>query len=192
MKIRTIPALSAVLILLATLTGCASPTSMVFAPQQNRALQTIYQGQVFSVAVHDQRANKHLLKVIDHSGKKQRYPANTSITNRLQDNFENGLTNQGININDNPSDAHISLSVHQLEAIVEQSRFEYNAAFVVEFKLKVVKGSRTFTKTFTGNADNNGPLFYDVARMEQELNQLVTAVFSTLFNDPQVRQVIEV
>ncbi|MFT4926119.1 MAG: putative lipoprotein, partial [Phenylobacterium sp.] len=166
-----------VALLTTLLSACATPSQMIFNPAQHYALPTIYSGQTYSLKVDDQRANQHLLKVIDTDGKKQRYPATTAVASKLKGALQNGLQIQGINIADNNfsnNNQTITLSVHQLETIVEQNRFDYHAAFVVEFKVAVTKGSRTFTKIFTGNANNSGSLSFDQARMEQELNQLVT------------------
>ncbi|MFT5162900.1 MAG: putative lipoprotein [Alteromonadaceae bacterium] len=176
--------------LVVLLSACASPGPMVFAPAKVNSLATIYAGQPFSVQINDVRQSNHLLKVIDSDGTKRRYPAYNPIHLQLEDNLKSGLSIQGINIT--PGSDKITLSVHHLEAIIEQSSLEYNAAFIVEFKLTISKGRRTFSKIFTGNATNTGHFGYDKARMEQELNQLVTAVFNTIYADPQVRQVIEV
>ncbi len=182
-----------VIISLAVITGCSSPHSMVFAPQKNYTMATIYNGQSFAIEVDDKRTSKHLLRVTDSDGKKQSYPSSSPINNQLKDNLQTGFAVQGINIDADPAVAPtITLSVNQLEAIVKQDNFEYNAAFVVEFKLQITQGNKTFSKIFTGNATNKGILRYDVAKMEQELNKLVSAVFDTIYADLQVRQNIEV
>ena len=166
---------------------------MVFAPQKNYTMATIYNGQSFAIEVDDKRTSKHLLRVTDSDGKKQSYPSSSPINNQLKDNLQTGFAVQGINIDADPAVAPtITLSVNQLEAIVKQDNFEYNAAFVVEFKLQITQGNKTFSKIFTGNATNKGILRYDVAKMEQELNKLVSAVFDTIYADLQVRQNIEV
>lgn len=173
------------------MTGCSSsPASMIFSPPKVYSMATVYQGQHYDVKVSDNRTQKHLLKVIDSDGKKSHLPANAKVQDKLLENLSSGFSVQGLRITD-AAQASISLSIIQLETVVAQADFKYDAALSVEFKVTIKRGSKTFYKTFTGHTNREGVLQFDIARLEQDLNQLVNTVLGDIFNDDYIRQSIQ-
>ena len=170
--------------------GCAStPTKMIFAPTKAYEMATIYNGQQYQINVTDNRRAKHLLKVIADDDKTNYLPAANAVDTQLLDNFSSGLIAQGLN-KVNYGTAVIDLSIIQLEAVVAQHPLKYDASFAAEFKVTVSRNGRTFFKTFTGHSTREGPLRFDVSRMEQDLNQLVKELLGDIFNDQYIVQSI--
>lgn len=192
----TLPWLFAVLFTLffSLLSGCGnSPSRMIFTPDGSPSLQRIYNSPTVTLTVADQRPGQQLLTVNKAGNGKQHYPAATPVTEKLQHSLRNGLTKQGIRVV-NPHDqaaAHITLTVHRLEALIEQSPLKYDAAFVVELRINVNTKDHTFKKTFTGNATHQGILQFDMARIELELNRLTGKVLNNIFNDHELQQSIK-
>jgi uncharacterized lipoprotein len=179
------------LVTMLLLSGCAArPTNMIFSPQDVHSMALIYHGQSYKVAVLDNRNAKHLLKVIDTDGKKQHHQASNSITTKLAESLTSRLSKQGLTISTNVPST-IELSIVQLETVVAQHSLKYDASFAVEFKVTIKRDNRTFYKTFTGHSTREGVLDFDIARMEADLNQLVTTVLADIFNDQYLIQSIK-
>jgi uncharacterized lipoprotein YajG len=173
------------------LTGCSSgPSAMIFSPLKVASITNVYQGQTFKVHVSDNRAEKHLLKVIDSEGNKSRHPSARAVERKLLENFSSGFSGQGLTINPHAG-ATIKLSIMQMETVVAQASFKYEAALSVEFKVTITRNSKTFYKTFTGHTSREGILKFDIARLEQDLNLLVTKVMGDIFNDDYIQQSIQ-
>ena len=179
------------LLLCMALTGCSTgPSAMIFSPQKVVSITHVYQGQSYKVHVSDNRSEKHLLKVIDSEGNKSRHPSANAVERKLLENLSSGFTVQGLTINPHAG-ATINLSIMQMETVVAQASFKYEAALSVEFKITITRGSKTFYKTFTGHTNREGILKFDIARLEQDLNQLVKTVMGDIFNDDYIRQSIQ-
>ena len=183
--------LSLSIMLCFALTGCSTgPSAMIFSPQKVVSITNIYQGQAYKVHVSDNRSEKYLLKVIDSEGNKSRHPSANAVERKLLENLSSGFSVQGLTINPHAG-ATINLSIMQMETVVAQASFKYEAALSVEFKVTITRGSKTFYKTFTGHTSREGILKFDIARLEQALNQLVKTVMGDIFNDDYIRQSIQ-
>lgn len=171
--------------------GCSTgPSTMIFSPPKVASIANVYQGQTYKVHVSDNRSEKHLLKVIDSEGKKSRHPSANAIERKLLENLSNGFSVQGLTINPHAG-ATINLSIMQMETVVAQESFKYEAALSVEFKVTITRDNKTFYKTFTGQTSREGILKFDIARLEQDLNQLVSTVMGDIFNDDYIQQSIQ-
>ena len=61
----------------------------------------------------------------------------------------------------------------------------------IEFGVRVVKHASTFNKNYQGNANLEGPLSHDRAKIEGQLNKLTEQIITRIVSDPELIAYLE-
>jgi len=183
---------SALTIATLSLTGCApKPVNMILNAPEPLAYSNVYQGQNFKISIQDKREQAHLLKVVDTDGDAVRHAAGSPILENLAKSMKQSFKAQGLTVNDYAGPT-IELGIIQLETVVAQTAFDYEASLAVEFKVTVKHtDNQSFDKTFSGHSTRSGVLKYDIALLERDLNALVKQVLADMYADDFIIQSIQ-
>ena len=75
------------------------------------------------------------------------------------------------------------------------SEFELNLSDksegIIELEVKLNKGKRSFNKYYNGSQNNEGPLIFDKAKVEGQLNTLLEQMISRIVNDAELKEFLQ-
>jgi len=158
-------------------------------------LNPVYQGGKVSVinsnlstSVIDLRGDNVTLKIIESD--KTKTLASPGIADSVKSALDSALSRNGANIS-NLSTIRFELDIHQLQAVVTEKMMTHSSNATIEFGVRVVKNASTFNKNYQGNANLEGPLSHDRAKIEGQLNKLTEQIITRIVSDPELIAYLE-
>jgi uncharacterized lipoprotein len=176
------------LCLLAALSACSNqPNQLILNPvYQGGKISTIHSN--VSTSVIDLRGDNVTLKIIGSD--KVKTLASPGIADSVKSALDSALSRNGANIS-NLATTRFELDIHKLQATVTEKMMTHSSAANVEFGLRVIKSTSNFTKIYRGNANLEGPLSHDRAKIEGQLNKLTEQVITRIVSDPELIAYLE-
>ncbi|WP_462174611.1 YajG family lipoprotein [Pseudoalteromonas gelatinilytica] len=158
-------------------------------------LNPVYQGGKISnlstsvsTSVIDLRGDNVTLKIIESD--KTKTLASPGITDSVKSALDSALSRNGANIS-NLATTRFELDIHQLQAVVTEKMMTHTSDATIELGLRVLRNSSTFSKVYRGNANLEGPLSHDRAKIEGQLNKLTEQIITRIVSDPELIAYLE-
>jgi uncharacterized lipoprotein YajG len=188
------------------LNGCASTeTRFIVAPtitvENNSAASSvisslakpslaIINNQTISLDVSDLRIKKHLVEIFyDDKATKLIYTERL-LAGVINDSLTMPLAKQGMVIAKQSSN-EITLAINKTNISVKQSLATYTADTVIELQVTVNNQIKTLTKSFQTVAQSNGLLSVDIAVLERDFNQELSALLSQIISDKDIQHFLQ-
>ncbi|WP_125778843.1 YajG family lipoprotein [Pseudoalteromonas rubra] len=165
------------------LAGCSSaPKSVILNPS--------YQGgnisqlsNTMAIKVVDNRTTKFTIKVLEQEPAV--YLPNADLPVTLTKLLSQALEANGVTLAQH-SDTQLTLRIRTFVAKVDESLSRHESTANADFVVEVVKGQRTFSKPFNGEAQFSKPLKHDQSQVEGQLNRLAEQVITRMLSDKEL------
>ncbi|WP_199610959.1 YajG family lipoprotein [Flocculibacter collagenilyticus] len=178
---KTLPLIFVSVITIA-IAGCSqTPTSLILQPSlDSHSIPPQLSG--FRLNVVDERAQPAIAFI----HKDDQLTAKISASTPAQQLISNALTPAK---NFNPVATKVlNVAITKLHSDVKQSSVSHEVANYIELTLTLNNQQQTFTKSYQGNSQYKGPLKYDIAVLEKELNMLISNVLTEALADEELQQ----
>ena len=170
------------------LAACSNqPNQLILNPvYQGGKISTINSN--VSTSVIDLRGDNVTLKIIGSD--KVKTLASPGIADSVKSALDSALSRNGANIS-NLATTRFELDIHQLQAVVTEKMMTHTSDAKIELGLRVIRNSSTFSKIYRGNANLEGPLSHDRAKVEGQLNKLTEQIITRIVSDPELIAYLE-
>jgi uncharacterized lipoprotein YajG len=150
----------------------------------------IINNQTISLDVSDLRIKKHLVEIVyDDKATKLIYTERL-LAGVINDSLTMPLAKQGMVIAKQSSN-EITLAINKTNISVKQSLATYTADTVIELQVTVNNQIKTLTKSFQTVAQSNGLLSVDIAVLERDFNQELSALLSQIISDKDIQHFLQ-
>lgn len=150
----------------------------------------IINNQTISLDVSDLRIKKHLVEIFyDDKATKLIYTERL-LAGVINDSLTMPLAKQGMVIAKQSSN-EITLAINKTNISVKQSLATYTADTVIELQVTVNNQIKTLTKSFQTVAQSNGLLSVDIAVLERDFNQELSALLSQIISDKDIQHFLQ-
>jgi uncharacterized lipoprotein len=178
----------ALLVCVLAVSACQSlPERIIIAPNYTAAAQLSIANNI-DLSVQDNRETPTTLRILKKDDVTK--VASNDLVHSLDIALSKALKNSGVNINA-ASQNQMALHIHQLEVIVKQQTLKYRSEGIIELEVKLNKGSRSFNKYYNGSQNSEGPLIFDKAKVEGQLNTLLEQMISRIVNDAELKEFLQ-
>ena len=116
--------------------------------------------------------------------------ASPGITDSVKSALDSALSRNGASIS-NLATKRFELDIHKLQAVVTEKMMTHTSDATIELGLRVIRNSSTFSKIYRGNANLEGPLSHDRAKVEGQLNKLTEQIITRIVSDPELIAYLE-
>ena len=183
--------LNFLLALSALITGCEStPQQLVIAPQTINSNGKHFLQKSAEVSVNDLRNKIHVIEIIKEDSAAQLINTSSHLGQTLAEHFTKALVDSGLNIAA-ASNNTITLIINNAEIKVKQSLLKYQASTQLTLTVKVATNEQVLTKTYNSKLNSEGALKADIAVLERDFNQQLSALLQQIVNDSEVYQFIK-
>ncbi|SFC35500.1 YajG family lipoprotein [Pseudoalteromonas denitrificans] len=170
------------------LTACQTvPEKIIISPNYTDPAK-LKLAQNIALSVKDVRETPTALRILND--KKVTEVSSNDLAQSLNFALSNALEKGDVSINVS-SKNKMSLHIHQLEVIVEQQTLKYRSEGIIELEIRLSKGNRNFNKYYNGSQTNEGPLIFDKAKVEGQLNSLLEQMISRIVNDAELQTFLQ-
>ena len=170
------------------LSACQSlPERIIISPNYTASAQLSLANSI-DLSVKDDRDSPTTLKVLKKDDITR--VASNDLEHSLDIAFTKALKSSGVNINAS-SQNQMALHIHQLEVIVKQQTLKYRSEGIIELEVKLNQGKRSFNKYYNGSQNSEGPLIFDKAKVEGQLNTLLEQIISRIVNDAELQEFLQ-
>jgi len=178
----------ALLLCVFAISACQSlPDRIIIAPNYTAAAQLSIANNI-DLSVQDHRESSTTLRILKKDDVTK--VASNDLVQSLDIALSKALKNSGVNINA-ASQNQMALHIHQLEVIVKQQTLKYRSEGIIELEVKLNKGKRSFNKYYNGSQNSEGPLIFDKAKVEGQLNTLLEQMISRIVNDVELQEFLQ-
>ena len=178
----------ALLFCVLAVSACQSlPERIIIAPNYTAAAQLSIANNI-DLSVQDNRETPTTLRILKKDDVTK--VASNDLEHSLNSALSKALENSGVNINAS-SQNQMALHIHQLEVIVKQQTLKYRSEGIIELEVKLNKGKRSFNKYYNGSQNSEGPLIFDKAKVEGQLNTLLEQMISRIVNDVELQEFLQ-
>lgn len=179
---------TALLFCVLAISACQSvPEDIIISPNYTAPAQLSIANNIF-LSIQDDRDTPTTLKILKKDDTTK--VASNDLEQSLDFALTKALKNSGVNINAS-SQNKMALHIHQLEVIVKQQTLKYRSEGIIELEVKLNKGKRSFNKYYNGSQNNEGPLIFDKAKVEGQLNTLLEQMISRIVNDAELKEFLQ-
>ncbi|MDN3378927.1 MULTISPECIES: YajG family lipoprotein [unclassified Pseudoalteromonas] len=175
--------------ILLALGGCSSsqPNQLILNPvYQSGKVSSI--NQSLSTSVIDLRGDAATLKLIKSD--KTQTIASQGITESIKSILDSALSRNGASIS-NLATTRFEVDIHTLQAVVTEQMVTHISNAKIELGVRVIRSSSNFSKIYRGNANLEGPLGHDRAKIEGQLNKLTEQLITRMVSDPELLAFLE-
>ena len=181
---RKILPLCAVLLLAA----CSNqPNQLILNPVYQSGKITQSNSNV-STSVIYLRGDNVTLKIIESD--KTKTLASPGITDSVKSALDSALSRNGVSIS-NLATTRFEIDIHKLQAVVTEKMMTHTSAACFSFGVRVIFNDSSFSKVYHGNANLEGPLSHDRAKIESQLNKLTEQLITRIVSDPELIAYLE-
>lgn len=178
----------ALLFCILAVSACQSlPERIIIAPNYTAAAQLSIANNI-DLSVQDNRETHTTLRILKKDDVTK--VASNDLEHSLNSALSKALKTNGVNINAS-SQNQMTLHIHQLEVIVKQQTLKYRSEGIIELEVKLNKGKRSFNKYYNGSQNSEGPLIFDKAKVEGQLNTLLEQMISRIVNDVELQEFLQ-
>ncbi len=174
---------------LLALGGCSSsqPNQLILNPvYQSGKVSSI--SQSLSTSVIDLRGDPATLKLIKSD--KTQTIASQGLTASIKSVLDSALSRNGASIS-NLATTRFEVDIHTLQAVVTETMVTHSSSAKIELGVRVIRSSSNFSKIYRGNANLEGPLSHDRAKIEGQLNKLTEQLITRMVSDPELLAFLE-
>lgn len=173
-KTLLLPLLATVSILV----GCSStPEKFIFSPNYTQSAMGF--SQPISLTVNDTRPSFTTVTIKERNG--TRAIANNELAPTLTRVFNRAIKS---NASDLPSKS-VTVNISQLQTVINQQLHKHTVQSNIALDVIVQSELHQFSKRYTGNQKSEGPLGYDKANIEQQVNRLLEDMIYRIGNDAE-------
>jgi len=172
------------------LSACANqPNQVIISPELVSPKAAIYQTQQANLTVTDMRAGNHIVQVlrIDEAAKlfSSRQPLDSIINTAVSKH----LNAQGLELTLSEG-TKIEIIIDNALISVQQEMMKYKVNSEIVLRFVIQSGDKTLTNTFRNRGNSNGALTADVAVLERDFNQQLSALLTQALSNADVQQFI--
>ncbi len=180
--------LFAYLISLLILTGCSSsPNHIIFYPDVSFS-NTIITSGTADINVVDERTLYALVSVKHPDDSVTYLKPSEDIQKRFNQQFREGFASFGV-LHQVTADTAITIKLNQIHVEIMQTHFNYKATMRMEVLVEITQTPDKFSKTFYASGEQQGPLSFDKARIERDLNALAGRLINDVITDEEIRKI---
>jgi len=182
---------SSSMLLIILLTGCAdSSKTMVISPQLNPIKTNNFTGKVVQLDVTDLRNSIHIITVFKEDQAAQLISSSSNIEQVVLSSLKESLKSSGLTL-DAKGQTKVTFIINTAQIRVQQSMLNYQAKSKITLTAKIQSSEKTLTKTYNSTTNSEGALSADIAVLERDFNQQLSAVLLQIIDDKEIHQFIE-
>jgi len=179
------------MLLIILLTGCAnSSKTMVISPQVNSITTNNLTGKVAQLDVTDLRNSIHIITVFKDDQAAQLISSSSNIKQIVLSSLTKSLASNGLTFGVNAIN-NFTVIINTAQISVQQSMLNYQAKSEITLTAKIQSSEQTLTKTYNSTTVSEGALNADIAVLERDFNQQLSAVLLQIVDDKEIHQFIE-
>lgn len=173
--------------LLASIFSCTSkPTHLIVSPQVYLAPSNLLTNKAVNIAVVDMRTSTHIIQILE----KDEAAVILSAELRLEDTIEELLVShwkrQGLVIT-SPTENNMTVTIEKAIISVAQESVSYTTQSEIIIKVTIDNDEQTLTSSFKKRAYSEGALQADIAVLEREFNQHLSALLKQILISKDIR-----
>lgn len=170
--------------------AASSVISSLAKPSLAKPSSAIINNQTISLDVSDLRIKKHLVEIFNDDKATKLIYTERLLAGVINDSLTMPLAKQGMVIAKQSSN-EITLAINKTNISVKQSLATYTADTVIELQVTVNNQIKTLTKSFQTVAQSNGLLSVDIAVLERDFNQELSALLSQIISDKDIQHFLQ-
>ncbi|QDP00700.1 hypothetical protein FNC98_04635 [Thalassotalea sp. PS06] len=176
---------------LALTSACAEKTGMIeLQPDLINTPAKIYQQKSAKISVTDSRDKGHIVEVLNIDRPSTTIDSSAALSQVLNRQFTNQLSNQGLNLNEE-SDLKVIFDVERARTYVNQDVLDYRANTIIKLQVKMENSAQTMSKTFTLRATSRGPLNANIETLQRDFNTQLSKLIDQVLEDEQLQEFIK-
>lgn len=177
----------ALVLLLTSIVGCSTaPTHLIVSPQVYLSPSNQLAGKEAQLSVIDMRTSTHIIQILE----KDEPATILSSEQRLEDIIQTILTKQwqqqGLTLT-NSAKNKITLTVEKAIISVDQESVSYSTQSEIIIKASIDNTKQTLTSSFKTRAHSEGALNADIAVLEREFNQHLSALIKQILTSKDIK-----
>jgi uncharacterized lipoprotein len=164
-----------------------TPTHLIISPQVNMAPSNTLAGKEAQLTVIDMRTSTHIIQIL----KKDKAATILSSKKRLEDIIQEILSEnwqkQGLNISETGTNK-ITVTIDKAIISVDQESVSYDTQSEIIVKVSINNSKQTLTSRFKTRGHSEGALNADIAVLEKEFNQHLSALLKQMLNSKDINK----
>lgn len=170
------------------LSACQSlPEQVILQPNytQNHGISF---SRAINLTVTDKRHSKATISVqkgdVNH-------PINSvNLEKNLAQSLTQAFSRRGAKVSNNAINP-AQVIIHQLHTQVTQNMHKHQTQGVVEIELRLSVNGSHFSKRYSARHQSEGPLSYDKAKLEGQMNRSLESIIDRMMLDPEINQLLQ-
>ena len=170
-----------------SIAGCsAAPTHLIVAPEVNLAPSNQLANKEAHVDVVDMRTSTHMIQILEKDEAAIILSAEQRLENTIQDLLARHWLQQGLTLT-SPAKNNITVTIEKAVISVEQESASYTTQSEIIIKVTIDNDKQTLTSSFKKRAYSDGALNADVAVLEKEFNQHLSALLKQILISKDIK-----
>ncbi|WP_019026617.1 YajG family lipoprotein [Colwellia piezophila] len=166
--------------LLVSIFSCGTtPTHLIVSPQVYLAPSNLLANKVVDITVVDMRTSTHIIQILEKDEAAVILSAELRLEDTIQDLLVSHWQRQGL-VFTNPTENNMVVTIEKAIISVEQESVTYTTQSEIIIKVTIDNDKQTLTSSFKKRAYSDGALQADIAVLEREFNQHLSALLKQI------------